>query len=226
MCPPPLDIDLASLELDTDLEAAAAGLHRTGRLDHRHVPAFALPGNRFLKKAATRADRRGIKEFIRPANARELLAHLPATADDRTHAVLRGDFVLCDIIPMLVAERGHCAHLRIATLGLSAANADTLACLVERGTVWKLTLLVSLYFAQVDKATVFRAVTTRLDGLARLVVSRNHAKIICLPTTAGDSFVVEGSANLRSSDNIEQIVVTNDPETHAFHAAWIDQIAA
>lgn len=220
MCPPALEIDLAALEFDTDLEAAAAGLHR------QRAPGFALPANRFLKKAATRADRRGIKEFIRPANARELLAHLPATPDDRTHAVLRGDFVLCDIIPAIVAARGHCPHLRIATLGLSAANADALACLLERGHVGALTLLVSLYFAQVDKVTVFRSVVARLDGIARLVVARNHAKIICLPTCAGDSFVVEGSANLRSSDNIEQIVITNDAETHRFHAEWIDHLAA
>ena len=220
MCPPPLEIDLAALAFDTDLEAAAAGLHR------QRTPAFALPGNRFLKKAATRADRRGIKEFIRPENARELLTHLPAAADDRTHAVLRGDFVLCDIIPAIIAARGHCPHLRIATLGLSAANADALACLVERGHVAALTLLVSLYFAQVDKATVFRAVAARLEGLTRLIVARNHAKIICLPNLAGDHFVIEGSANLRSSDNIEQIVITNDPETHRFHAEWIDHLAA
>lgn len=217
--PPPLD-DLAALDLDTDIEAAAAGLGR------ERAPAFALPGNRFLRKFAAKSDRRGIKQFIRPENALALIPHLPISAADRTHAVLRGDFVLCDIIPAIIVARGHCPHLRIATLGMSLANADALACLVESGAVHRLTLLVSLYFAKVDAATVFRAVATRLEKVALLVVARNHAKVICLPTTAGDHFVIEGSANLRSSDNVEQIAVTNDPDTHGFHASWIDAITA
>lgn len=218
--PSPLEMDLAALDLDTDVEAAAVGLQRGPR-----QPAFALPGNRFLRKTATAADRRGIKQFIRPENALALIPHLPMSAEDRTHAVLRGDFVLCDIVPAIIGARGHCPHLRIATLGMSLANADALACLVESGSVHRLTLLVSLYFAKVDAATVFRAVAARLEKIAHLVVARNHAKVICLPTTAGDRFVVEGSANLRSSDNVEQIAVTNDAATHDFHTSWIDALA-
>ena len=37
---------------------------------------------------------------------------------------------------------------------------------------------------------------------------------------------LEGSANLRSSDNLEQMLLVNDPATHDFHAAWIDELAA
>lgn len=39
-------------------------------------------------------------------------------------------------------------------------------------------------------------------------------------------FVIEGSANLRSSDNLEQICVFDDPEAHDFHAGWIDELTA
>ena len=216
-------VDLDALELNTDIVGAVA------RLDQRRGPAFALPANRqhvHRAKADDKRSRRGIKSFIRPENARALLEHLPVGPDDRTHCLLRGDFVLCDIIPALIAERGRCPHLRISTLGLSIANADALACLVERGHVGALTLIVSHYFAQVDKATVFRAVDARLAGVARLVITRTHAKVICLPTACGDTFTLEGSANLRSSDNIEQMVITNDPDTFAFHGAWIDDLAA
>lgn len=216
--------DLTHVELDTDLEAAAAMLDRP-----RAEPKFALGANRFhvhKAKAEARNSRRGIKQLIRPENALPVVAHLPEGIADRTHCVLRGDFVLCDIIPAIIKARGPCGHLRLATLGLSVANADTLACLVEREQVWRLTLVVSHYFAQVDKATVFRAVANRLAQVARLVVTRNHAKVICLPLVDGSRYVIEGSANLRSSDNLEQIVITNDPDTHDFHAAWIDELAS
>lgn len=219
---PPLP-DFAGIELDTDLEAAVAMLDR-----QRVGPAFALPANRFhvhQAKAVEKGKRRGIKALIRPENAVPIVGQLPVGSDDRTHCLLRGDFVMCDLVPAVIAARGACGHLRIATLGCSIANADVLARLVETGDVQCLTLIVSHYFSQVDKTTVFRAVEDRLRGCARLVVTRNHAKVICLPTGRGDRYVIEGSANLRSSDNLEQVVITNDEETHAFHAAWIDELA-
>jgi hypothetical protein len=213
--------DLDDIELDTDVEAAAAMLDRP-RLD----PQFAFDGNRFHRvKADERRRRRGIRALIRPENAAAVIAHLPEPGE-RTHCLLRGDFVLCDLIPAIVAARGRCPHLRIATLGLSVANADTLAALVEAGEVGALTLVVSHYFQQVDKTTIYRAVAARLARIARFVVTRSHAKVICLPTARGDHFVIEGSANLRSSDNIEQMLVTNEQATHDFHVAWIDELAS
>lgn len=211
---------LPEFELNTDIEEAVA------LLDHpRSEPKFSLQGNRFLAvKSNDRRQRRGIRAFIRPENAAALLEYLPSPGD-RTHGILRGDFVLCDIIPAIIAKRGGCPHLRIATLGLSVSNADTLAMLVERGHVERLTLVVSHYFQQVDKATVYRGVESRLRGLAEIIVTRCHAKVICLPNRSGDFYVVEGSANLRSSDNVEQIVITNDRDTHDFHVAWMEEIS-
>lgn len=216
----PPHLSLADIPLDTDLEAAAA------LLDHpRAEPQFDFDASRFHRaKAADRHRRRGIKALIRPDNAAGVLPHLPGPGE-RTHCLLRGDFVLCDLIPQLIAAHGATAHLRIATLGLSAGNADTLAVLRETGQASALTLIVSHYFQGVDRSDVFRAVHTRLAPLARLVVTRSHAKVICIPT-ASAHFVIEGSANLRSSDNIEQMLITNDEETHAFHAAWLDELAA
>ena len=214
-------------DLDTDIEAAVAEMERRERTGR--APEFSLPQNRFLfhrVKADDKARRRGIKSHIRPENAGGILAHLPVGPDDRTHCVLRGDFVLCDLIPHVLAAHGECPHLRIATLGMSVANADTLACLVERGSVRELTIVVSHYFQQVDKTTTFRMVAARLAGKAKLAVTRSHAKVILLPTAQGDAYVFEGSANLRSSDNLEQMLVVNDRETHDFHAAWIDQLTA
>lgn len=214
--------DLQDIRLDTDIEAAVALLDQP-----RAEPQFAMDSNRFhfhRAKAEEKRKRRGIKSLIRPVNARAVLGVLPSDPSDRTHCLLRGDFVLCDLIPAIVQARGNCPHLRIATLGMSVSNADTLAGLVARGDVSRLTLVVSCYFQQVDKTTVFRAVTTRLAGLANIAITRSHAKVICLPTTAGDHYVIEGSANLRSSDNIEQMLITNDPATHAFHASWLDEL--
>lgn len=77
-----------------------------------------------------------------------------------------------------------------------------------------------------NKETVYLEVTRRLAGLAKIVVTRSHAKCILIPTEAGAFYVVEGSSNLRSSDNLEQMTIFNSKEVHDWHAAWIDEIAA
>lgn len=212
-------------DLDIDLRTDLGDV--VEQLD-RGPPAasFALPANLFLFKQAAAKDyasRAGIRKLIRPDNARAVLEYLPDPGG-RTHCILQGDFVLCDLIPAIIHRRGRCEHLHIATLGLSVANADALAVLHERGLVGAITLVCSHYFAQVDKTTTFRDVKNRLAGLATIIVSRSHAKVIGLPTASGDHFVIEGSANLRSSDNTEQMVIFNDAETLAWHRQWMAQL--
>lgn len=214
--------DLDDIDLDTDLGAVADLLDRP-----EAGPAFALAANRFhvrKAKAEDKASRRGIKQHIRPENALAVLQHLPSNPGDRTHCALRGDFVLCELIPAIIEARGRCPHLTVATLGLSAANADQIGTLRARDRIGEITLVCSHYFAQVDKATTYREVVARLSGLAHIITTRCHAKIICLPTAAGDHFVIEGSANLRSSDNTEQMTIFNDPELLAFHVDWLNQL--
>jgi hypothetical protein len=187
--------------------------------------AFALPENISHKHARRRAElrhRRGIRKLIRPENAAPLVACLPAPGDT-VSAVLRGDFVLGDALPMLVARAGFCPHLHVSTLALSVRNAETLRDLVTSGAVGRLTLIVSHYFRAVDKLSTYAAVARVLDGHAELKIARCHAKILLLPT-ATDSFVLEGSANLRSSGTVEQMTLFNDPDLLAFHRSWMEEL--
>lgn len=211
--------------LNTDLAEALADLDR--RRD-RAGPQFGMPANRFQTvKAVEKVNRAGIRNLIRPENAAAILPHLPADDTERLHALLRGDFVLFDLIPAIIGHIGPVGHLRIATLGLSGANAHGLARLLASGQVERLTLVVSHYFQQVDKTTVYAEVSAALapHGVTP-VVTRNHAKVILLPfRDRPDRVTLEGSANLRSSDNIEQLCVFNSAATHDFHAVWIDALA-
>jgi hypothetical protein len=188
------------------------------------TPSFALATSQFKKFANDDwTSRRGIRKLIHPDNARVVVPHLPSPGE-RTHCALRGDFVLCDLIPAIIDQKGKCPDLFIATLGMSEANADTLVSLHARGRVGKISLVCSHYFARVDKTTVFQGVTARLKGIADIMVSRSHAKIILIPTEKGDSFVIEGSANLRTSDNAEQIVIFNDSDLDRFHREWLSSL--
>ena len=54
----------------------------------------------------------------------------------------------------------------------------------------------------------------------KIAKARNHAKVALFDC----GLVIETSANLRSSDNIEQITAVHDVELYDFHREWIAKL--
>ncbi len=188
-------------------------------------PKFALQQNRFHKtKAETKTSRRGIKRLIRPENAREVLPHLP-TPGETCHCLLLGNFVLGAIIPAIVSEKGTAKSLRVATLSLSEYNAKSIIAMLDAGEIESARLLVSHYFSKVDEKGVFAKVAAILGDRVPMAVARSHCKIVILEMASGETYVIEGSANLRSSDNLEQMTIFNDRELAKFHTDWMDELS-
>ncbi|WP_230682072.1 hypothetical protein, partial [Streptococcus pneumoniae] len=79
-----------------------------------------------------------------------VLTSLPAPGEVVTF-ILRGDFVLGDMLPPLCAPHSPVDELWVTTLALSHANAVTLRRLVTSGTVRRAHLVCSHYFRAVDK---------------------------------------------------------------------------
>ena len=220
--PPALDFSEAEL---AEVELPGEILETPVPRDIPPPGMFALSKNHFLHqfhaaKAKDKNRRRGVKRFIRPENAQALLDYLPPPGDC-THAVVRGDFVIGQIIPVIL--RGQSAEaVHISTLGMSRGNAEMLSDLRVKGQIGDLRILVSHYFAAVDANSTFAEVC-RILGSAAPKVCRTHAKVILIAQPP-DFFVVAGSANLRSSDNIEQFSIWNDIEVFDFHRRWMDEV--
>lgn len=215
------DFDLEELEIG---EISASPSISQPQTPQPPAGMFSLSKNHFLRqfhetKSKDKANRRGVKRFIRPENARGLLPYLPDQGDT-THAIVRGDFVLGEIIPVILRNKpADC--VAIATLGMSEANAKMLAGLRDRGMIRELRLVVSHYFASVDADSTFARVSEILGAPPE--VTRNHAKVILI-SQQPNYFAIAGSANLRSSDNIEQFAIWNDPEVFNFHLTWMDEL--
>ncbi len=195
--------------------------------DRAPVGMFELPKNLFHRERVMKElkeRRKDVRSYIKQENALDILPHLP-NSGERTHCILRGDFVLCSIIPVILQARGAVEHLRVASLGVSKANTDTLAALLDRKMVGRLSILTSHYFSAVDREDIFAYCCRELEKRGgRISVSRVHAKVLLI-AAGQDHFVIEGSANLRANDGIEQITIYNDPELHSFHAGWMDHVA-
>ena len=77
-------------------------------------PTFALAENRFLwvsKWKRDQASRKEVKKLIKPENAQDVIRNLPGPGDT-VHAVLRGNFVVGDMLPYLLTFTGYCPLLR------------------------------------------------------------------------------------------------------------------
>lgn len=170
-------------------------------------------------KAAAR-HRRQVRE------AAELCPDLPAPGE-HVHCLMTGFFHLAQVVAD-VAARTRPRRLRIATLGWNRRNLADLAGVVERraaaGDPLPVVLVGSDFFAShyPDLVADTRAAFEPPGGC--VVSARSHAKVTVFDLGPGDGLTFEGSANLRTNRNQEQLTIIRDRTTHDWHAAWIDQL--
>ena len=185
---------------------------------------FALAASRFIsmrdKLHIAKKGRPG-KHLIRAEHVADVMAQLPAPGE-RLHAILKGNFIMADLIAAIVRQKGPAGAVHLASLSMSERNAAQLAELLSSGLIGSLHLLLSDYFDKTSKADTAPACRAKLSA-ATIGTSRSHAKCYVLPC-GQNAFVVETSANLRSSANTEQCTIFNDADLAAFHAGWIGEL--
>jgi hypothetical protein len=156
--------------------------------------------------------------------AADVLPHLPESGES-VHTLLTGTFDFMLVLTCVIQQRRSvCDHLRVTTLAFSRRNTQELARLLDARLVGRLTLLCSDFMAKSNRAIYDGAVgelaTTRGQAVAS---ARCHAKVACLAFEDGLRLVFEGSANLRTNKNVEQVTAINDAGLHDWHAGWIDE---
>lgn len=141
--------------------------------------------------------------------------------------IMGGNFHGFDIIPAIQRLAATpIIDLTIATLSFSKRNLTNLTTLLDQRLIERAGLLTSDYFAKADPLIYGAAKRELVEARGqRLAFTRTHAKVICA-RTAGGSYVVESSANLRSCVNFEQFTLTHDPEFYRWHLDWIDYLLA
>lgn len=178
----------------------------------QHEPATASP----IRTKAEVRHRRAAK------TAAELLPELPAIGE-AIHCLMLGTFDLANVITATMRLVPSCTHLRIATLCFSKRNAAELLALLEKFPHLRFTMLVSVFFKGHNKELFEKfAEDVKAHPTARLAAARTHAKVVTFDLAEGDGLVFEGSANLRTNGNIEQLTVIRDRGLHDWFAAFLD----
>lgn len=162
------------------------------------------------------------RALIRAKHADELVKVLPRTEDESTHALLSGEFILGDVIDRVREIHGNPRELWIATLSVGMPNVATLEAAGRAGIAVR--LLVSHYFQSAEKE-LFAALESTLLPIPgfKIIVGRLHTKVLLFDFD-GWPLTLTTSANLRSSNNLEQLDAFAAPPLFFFHRGWMQEL--
>jgi hypothetical protein len=141
------------------------------------------------------------------------------------YTVINGSFIYGDFIEALIDTHTlRCEEIYITTLGMSQNNIDSMVTISEVFKAKQLNLIMSNYFFGVEKQNLLPYLRTEIRGLPfKVAVCNSHAKITLIKTKQ-HNLVMFGSANLSSSQNLEQFMILNDPELYAYNRAIFEKI--
>lgn len=156
-------------------------------------------------------------------NAAELADSIDITRD--YICLVPGSFIFGDLLEaLLYRKRLEPSVVYAATLGMSAENIDSLVNCTRYLHTGSLKLLISNYFAALERHKLIPYMEREFAGEPiEVAVLASHCKLILIRSEKSD-ILITGSANLSSSSNVEQFVMMHDPGAVDFMQSRLDGI--
>lgn len=167
------------------------------------------------------------KDFVLYDNAQKMARELRLGFGERFDAFVSGSFIFGDFIEAYLTTQNACAKkMTISTLSMSQNNVDSLHTLMEKGYIEELNLIISVYFWGNERSSLIPYIYKQLDigDRFQLAVAGVHTKTVHFETLGGRKIIMHGSANLRSSGNIEQFTMEENPELYEFYDDHFNRI--
>lgn len=174
---------------------------------------------RYIKPPRTKQG----NSFVKYDNAEKFADDIEINTGDRVFAIINGSFIFGDFIEaFIVSKRLRVKKMIISTLSMSENNIDSLTGLLKLGYVDELSLVISDYFFSHERRNLVEYIYEKLDidNKFQLAVAGTHCKKCLIETHCGKKIVIHGSANLRSSGNIEQFVIEENEELYKFNELY------
>lgn len=160
------------------------------------------------------------ERYLKYRNAKKLANDIKIDKGIRHCVIIDGTFVFGDFIEALIVKNNYLIkRMIISTLSMNQNNVDSLYNLLNGGYVEKLDLIISDHFYSHEKGDLIPYIYNQLDidNKFQLAAAGTHCKICMFETECGKFVVIHGSANLRSSSNIEQFVVEENKGIYDFY---------
>ncbi|MCI8438099.1 MAG: hypothetical protein HFF73_01105 [Oscillospiraceae bacterium] len=136
-----------------------------------------------------------------------------------------GNFIFGDFLEALCYKKRLAPdEIYITTLGMSQDNVDSIVNLTDYLGCKKVNLIVSHYFAGVERHKLIPYMQREFAGKQiDVAVLQSHCKIALIFSSKGN-ILISGSANLSSSNNVEQFVIMHDEKTITYVKKRLDNI--
>lgn len=181
------------------------------------VDLAAQAPSRYIKPPITKE----IQEInLKYSDALALARDIKMDPGERYYVIVNGTFYFGDFLEALIKEKNYrVREMTVSTLSLCENNVDSFANLLSGLYVKDLNLIISDYFFSHERHNLVKYLYQELDKEDRfqLAVARTHCKTCLIKTVCGRHIVIHGSANLRTSGNIEQFVVEDSQALYDFN---------
>ena len=162
---------------------------------------------------------------VRYDNAEALAREIDFKPGMRYDMFVSGSFIFGDFIEAFLRHNNcKATQMTIGTLSMSRENVDSLNLLMDKGFIDNLRLMVSDYFYGHERRDTVPYIYKRLDidNRFQLGVARVHTKTCHFQSLGGKKIVMHASANLRSSGNVEQLTIEENPTLYDFYEETYD----
>lgn len=164
-------------------------------------------------------------------NALKLAYDIKIQKNDCIYINLAGNFIFGDFIGAFITVNSlDVSELTVISLSGSIENFEMLDALIENKFVEKINLVLSNYFLRTEQKKHTKTISF-LESLVekhkdnfKIYYSNNHSKSVLIKTKKGGHVVMHGSANLRSSTNIEQLIIQENKELYNFNYSFFKSL--
>ena len=161
-------------------------------------------------------------------NAVKMAKDIVLEKDMSVYSIVSGNFIFGDLLEaMIIEQRVKVKALYISTLSLSENNVDSLVNIMLSGLCDELHLVVSSYFYSHERGNLIKYIYQELENEKPwkffFSVAGTHMKLAMIETDEL-KITMQGSANLRSSGNIEQFSIVEEENLFEFNKEYIEII--
>lgn len=183
--------------------------------------------NRAEQAAARTQKTRSRHEIRRAKSAAQLAEILPAhiEAGDSWHVISHGDIDSLSYLEHVLTGIDYLDYVSISTWCMARADVQQLADWLDAGRIEQLDFYVGEIFPGQYGDEFQQLLALQACYNCRIVVARNHSKVMLMSNTEADYYLVsESSANVNTNPRIEQTAIHADRSLYDFYRDFFSEL--
>jgi len=184
------------------------------------------PENEFIK-----IKHKIITSKVNYKNAYDLVNDIKIKKGETVFCLLTGDFVFGDFIGGFIQENNlEVKELTIISFSGGKVMYEMSEELIIQKWVKKINLVLSEYYLRTEIKKHNQTInqlsnySKKYKGIFNVFYTNTHQKIVLIETKQGGKVIMHGSANLKSSQSLEQLMIQENKELYDFNYKYFQSL--